>query len=139
MIPSTWDGVRRPSDDELVGYLVPDGEGDVLDGVVPTTLVGTPLGAALPGDAARELLVERGLRVLDGRWWCRLPGSLPRGAVIDAAEPGTDWEWRPVVVVEAAPDGVRVRPEWPAPEEMSARATLPVPVGDLLLTEPPAW
>ena len=98
MIPVHWQKVRRPDDDEVVGYLVPDGAD-----VVPTTLVGTPL---------------------------------PRG-LLDAAVPAPGWEWRPVVVVEVAPDGVRVRPEWPAPEEMAAQAALPVPVGGLLAAQPP--
>jgi hypothetical protein len=131
MIPVHWEAVRRPHDREVVGYLVPDGAD-----VVPTTLVGTPFGSRQPAEAARTLLVERGLAALDRRWWCRLPDPLPRG-LLDAGVPGTAWGWRPVVVVEAAPDGVRVRPEWPAPEEMGAQAALPVPPGDLLLLEPP--
>ena len=82
-------------------------------------------------------MVARGLAVLGGRWWCRLPEPLPRG-VLDASRPAEDWEWRPVVVVEAAPDGARVRPEWPAPEELTGQASLPVPVGDLMVSDPPA-
>jgi hypothetical protein len=132
VIPEHWSPVRRPDDDELVGYLVADGG----RGVVPTTLVGTPLGDARPADAARAVLVERGLRALDRRWWCRLPGALPAG-LTDATRPGEDWHWRPVVLVEAAPDGARVRPEWPAPEELGGQAALPVPVGDLLRGEVP--
>ena len=133
MIPTHWQEVRRPADDELVGYLVPDGGTDV----VPTTLVGTALGAPGPAADGRTRLLTGGLAALDRRWWCRLPGTLPRG-LLDAARPAADWEWRPVVVVEAAPDGARIRPEWPAPEEMGGQAALPVPVGDLLRAEPPA-
>ena len=131
MIPVHWEAVRRPDDGEVVGYLVGDGAD-----VVPTTLVGTALGGRQPADAARALLVQHGLTALDRRWWCRLPTPLPRG-VLDATSPGAGWEWRPVVVVEVAPDGTRIRPEWPAPEEVGAQATLPVPVGVLLRSEPP--
>src|SRR5919107_1031435 len=131
MIPEHWEAVRRPDDGEVVGYLAADGDHDV----VPTTLVGSPLGEPGPADDARAVLLARGLRALDRRWWCRLPSPLPRG-LLDAARPGAGWEWRPVVVVEAAPDGARVRPEWPAPEEMGAQARLPVPVGGLLREEP---
>lgn len=133
MIPNSWTPVTRPSDDEHVGYLVPDG----TDGrVVPTALTGTPLGPAAEHRDAVALLVERGLRSLDRRWWCRLPVTLPAG-VLDAAAPRDGWEWRPVVVVETSPAGCTVRPEWPAPEERTGRAALPVPVEDLLLEHPP--
>jgi hypothetical protein len=131
MIPEHWKAVRRPDDDEVVGYLAADGGADV----VPTTLVGTALGDACPAADARAALVARGLAVLHRRWWCRLPAPLPRG-LLDAASPAAGWEWRPVVVVEAAPDGARVRPEWPEPEELGAQAALPVPVGGLLVEEP---
>jgi hypothetical protein len=131
MIPEHWEAVRRPQDGEVVGYLVPTGSD-----VVPTTLAGTPLGGRQPAPAARALLVARGLRAMDGRWWCRLPEPLPCG-VLDGSSPAPGWDWCPVVVVEAAPDGVVVRPEWPAPGEAGARAVLPVPVGDLLRLEPP--
>jgi hypothetical protein len=133
VIPNSWTSVRRPADDEPVGYLAPDG-----DRVVPTTLVGTPLDGPMPRDEARAVLLARGLRALDRRWWCRLPDPLPRGGTVDAADLRDGWDWRPVLVVEAAPDGVRVRPEWAAPEELSGRAALPVPVGDLLREDPPA-
>jgi hypothetical protein len=133
VIPEHWETVRRPDDGEVVGYLAADGGADV----VPTTLVGTALGEAGPAADARAALLARGLAALDRRWWCRLPSPLPRG-LLDAASPAAGWEWRPVVVVEATPDGARVRPEWPAPEEMGGQATLPVPVGGLLRAEPPA-
>jgi hypothetical protein len=132
VITSGWDVVRRPDDDEAVGYLVPDG-----DLVVPVTLVGTPLGTARTGRAAAALLFTAGLAALDGRWWCWLPDVLPRG-VLDVSEPEPGWEWRPVVLVEVSPTGCRVRPEWPDPQEFGAQAALPLPVGDLLLLEPPA-
>ncbi len=132
MTTTEWDVVRRPGDGETVGYLVPDGHL-----VVPVTLVGTPLGAARTEADATALLRSRGLAVLDGRWWCRLPDPLPRG-VTDAGEPEPGWGWRAVVLVEVSPTGCRVRPEWPEPAELGGQATLPVPVGDLLRAEPTA-
>ena len=133
VIPSSWTPVVRPSDGERVGYLVPDG----ADGsVVPTLLLGAPLGPAAEPRDAQAQLVERGLRSLDRRWWCRLPPTL-LGGVVDASVPRDGWEWRPVVVVETSPARCTVRPEWPAPEELTDRASLPVPVGDLLREQPP--
>ena len=118
--------MHRPEDGEHVGYLSPEG--------APRLLTGTPLTVAAAD--ARDLLVSHGLRALDRRWWCRLPSPLPRG-LLDAGAPEPGWEWRPVVVVEASPERCTVRPEWPAPEEMTGRAVLPTPVGDLLREEPP--
>ena len=134
MIPTGWDVVRRPDDGELVGYLAPVPEAGDL--VVPTTLAGTPAGpAGVPAESA-ALLVRSGLAQLARRWWCRLPGALPPG-LLDAADPRADWDWRPVVLVEVSPTGCRVRPEWAAPDELTGRAALPVPVGDLLAEHPP--
>jgi hypothetical protein len=128
VIPTTWTLVHRPSDAEHVGYLVPDG----VDGhVVPTSLVGLPLGPAQPSVDAVALLVAQGLRSLDRRWWCRLPATLPSG-VLAAGEPATDWSWRPVVLVEVSPEACTVRLEMAEPAQLRARATLPVPVGALL-------
>ena len=132
VIPTTWTPVHRPSDAEHVGYLVPDG----VDGhVVPTSLVGLPLGPAQPSVDAVALLVAQGLRSLDRRWWCRLPHTLPRG-VLHAAEPSPDWQWQSVVLVEVSPAGCTVRLEMAEPAQLRARAALPVPVGDLLRTDP---
>ena len=134
MIPTRWEVVCRPDDGELVGYLAPAPEACGL--VVPTTLAGTPAGPAGPTAGSTALLVRSGLAQLAGRWWCRLPGTLPPG-VLDATAPAPEWEWRPVVLVEVSPTGCRVRPEMPAPEELTAQAALPVPVGDLLRLRPP--
>ncbi|WP_261326131.1 hypothetical protein [Modestobacter marinus] len=41
-----------------------------------------------------------------------------------------------MVLVEVSPTGCRLRPEMPAPEELGAQATLPVPVGHLLAEHP---
>jgi hypothetical protein len=128
VIPTCWTPVHRPSDAEHVGYLVPDG----VDGhVVPTSLIGVPLGASQPSAEAIAVLVAGGLRSLDRRWWCRLPATLPSG-VLAAGEPATDWSWRPVVLVEVSPEACTVRLEMAEPAQLRARATLPVPVGALL-------
>ncbi|TFV89081.1 hypothetical protein [Blastococcus sp. CT_GayMR16] len=122
MIASDWTPVHR-ADGEHVGYLVPDGAPDL---VLPMTLVGSPLGPPTGPDVARADLVERGLRYLDRRWWCRLPAQLP-GGVLPAGSPLPGWDWRPVLLVEVSPGGCRVRPEWPPPEELTAPALCRVP------------
>jgi hypothetical protein len=124
--------VHRPADGEHVGYLAPDGAPDL---VVPVTLVGSALGPAQDPAAATALLSARGLAALDRRWWCRLPAPLTDGT--EAGHPEDDWGWAAVVLVEASPAGCRIRLEWAAPAELRAQASLPVPVGDLLLPEPP--
>ena len=133
MIPTDWHPVHRAEDGEHVGYLVPDGSPDL---VVPTSLVGTALGPAQVRATATAHLRARGLAALDRRWWCRLPAPLTDGT--DAGRPEEDWTWSAVVLVEASPTGCRVRLEFAEPAELRAQARLPVPVGDLLLTDPPA-
>ena len=128
VIPTTWTPVHRPSDAEHVGYLAPDSAPGLA---VPTSLVGLPVGPPRPTAEAVAVLVAEGLRSLDRRWWCRLPSPMPSG-VLAAAEPGADWTWRAVVLVEASPSGCTVRLEMAEPAELRARAALPVPVGDLL-------
>jgi hypothetical protein len=125
VIPTRWTPVHR-ADGEQVGWLAADGR--------PRLLTGAPLAA--PADDGVEQLRARGLAALDRRWWARLPAPLPPG-LLPAGEPEEEWVWQPVVLVESSPTGCTVRPEWPAPGE-TGRALLPVPVGDLLLTEPPA-
>ncbi|MCA0146485.1 hypothetical protein [Blastococcus sp. LR1] len=124
MFPPDWTAVHR-ADGEQVGWL------DATGG--PRLLTGALLPA--PAGDGVELLRAHGLAALDRRWWARLPAPLPPG-VLPADEPKADWNWQPVVLVESSPTGCTVRPEWPAPGE-TGRALLPVPVGDLLLTEPP--
>jgi hypothetical protein len=125
--------VHRPADGELVGYLVPDGPPRL---VLPVTLLGCALGPAHDRATATTLLAARGLAALDRRWWCRLPSPLP-GGVLAAGHPLPEWTWRPVVLVEVSPAACRVRPEWAAPDELTACAVLPVPAGDLLRADPP--
>lgn len=67
MIPSTWTPHRRPSDEELVGYLVPQG-----DGVLPVTVFGYPLSAATDTQSAQSLLESTGLSSLAEPWQLRL-------------------------------------------------------------------
>jgi hypothetical protein len=125
-----WELVRRP-DGESVGYLVPDGPL-----VVPVNLLGRPFGPAQDPAGATALLRARGLAALDRRWWCRLPDLLPPG-LLAAERPRPEWGWRAVVLIEVQPAECRLRPEWPAPRELTAQAVLPVPVGDLVRAEPP--
>lgn len=132
MIPTLWTPVTRPEDGERVGYLSPDGAPDL---VVPRLLTGAPAGPATHQGAARDLLVTRGLALLDRRWWCRLPAPLVDGTRADTPE--TDWAWTAVVLVEASPVECRVRLEFAAPAELRALAVLPTPVGDLLRGDPP--
>jgi hypothetical protein len=132
VIPPSWTPVHRPSDAEHVGYLVPAGDGCV----VPTSLVGVPLGPSQSRAEARAVLVADGLRSLDRRWWCRLPSPMPSG-VLPAAEPTSAWGWHPVVLVEASPEGCTVRLEMAEPAQLRARASLPVPVGALLRAHAP--
>lgn len=67
MIPSSWIPHRRSHDDELVGYLMPQGEA-----VVPVTLFGYPLAEATDATQARSLLESSGLSCLAEPWLLRL-------------------------------------------------------------------
>ena len=133
MIPTHWTPVHRPVDGERVGYLSPDGAPAL---VVPRLLTGTSAGPPSDQAAARDLLVARGLAMLDRRWWCRLPAPLTDGTRADS--PGPAWEWSAVVLVETSPVECRVRLEFAEPAELRAVAVLPTPVGDLLRDRPAA-
>jgi hypothetical protein len=63
MIPQDWIPHRRARDEELVGYLVPQG-----DNVLPVTLFGYPLGTATDAADARQVLESTGLSVLAEPW-----------------------------------------------------------------------
>ncbi len=121
------------ADGEHVGYLVADASTGLA---LPVTLVGAAIGLSQEPARATSVLRTRGLAALDRRWWCRLPSPLPRG-VLAAGDPAEGWDWRSVVLVEVSPSGCHVRPEMAAPEELTARAALPVPVRGLLRAEPP--
>jgi hypothetical protein len=125
VIRPDWQPHRRASDGELVGYL-----SFSSNGVVPMTLLGTPLGVPQPESTARSLLDERGLAILTERWWCRLPKPFREDT--DASNPESDWEWRAVLVVEASQVSCSIRLENPTVEEFTVRVSLPVPVGELL-------
>ena len=122
---------RRLDDGERVGYLRADG-----DLVVPLTLIGTPLAAAMEPETATALLDEKGLAILNERWWCRLPTPVTAG--LDASKPEPDWDWRAVLIIEASPEWCTIRAENATVEEFMVRLHLPVPVGDLLVKHQPA-
>lgn len=121
---------RRLDDGERVGYL--RAEGDL---VVPLTLIGTPLAGPMESAAAATLLDERGLAILNERWWCRLPTPVTAG--LDVSTPQLGWDWRAVLIIEASPDSCTVRVENATVEEFMSRLRLPVPVGDLLVKNQP--
>jgi hypothetical protein len=125
MIPTDWLPCIRPGDGELLGYLVADGEL-----VIPMSRIGLPLGTAQTADAAALVLQAKGLQSLAERFWCRLP--VPVTSQADVTAPTDDWQWRPVLLVEAWEGGCDIRPELASPEELTARVRVPVPVGDFL-------
>lgn len=88
MVPPEWLPTYRLEDSELVGYLAPAADGQV----VPMTLLGTPLGEPMTVFAAEQVLEEVGLSYLAERWLLRHDeGELA----------GTEQQ---VVVVEATPE-----------------------------------
>lgn len=62
-----WIEHRRTHDDELLGFLVPDGEG-----FVPVTVFGYPIAEPAERDEAEEQLNRLGLSYLAERWDLRL-------------------------------------------------------------------
>jgi hypothetical protein len=133
MIPATWTPHLRATDGEHVGYLVP-----VDDLVVPTSLLGHPLGAPMTAPEARAALDGAGLAAIDRRWWAFLPYTLEgRTVPLDGHEAVPDAEWRSVHVVEITPTETRLRLEAGEPAEMRVRILAPTPVGDLVRAEPP--
>jgi hypothetical protein len=121
--------VHRPSDGELVGYLLPVGRNDRRDAAragcdaaqqwVPATLFGHPVGP--PGDAedGRELLHETGLAVLADRW------VLLRGEGVEG--PTT------VEIASARPDRVVVQTPYRAVSGAGSRWELAVPTDGALV------
>ncbi|WP_019180100.1 hypothetical protein [Microbacterium yannicii] len=94
MLPADWIEHRR-ADGEVVGWIVPDGEGfrvhDLL-GRERTPGSGNRAAEPLEWLAAEELLEELGIGYLADRWTLRLP---------DGSE-------RPVRISEASPRGITV-------------------------------
>lgn len=94
MLPADWIEHRR-ADGEVVGWIVPDGEGfRVHDLLGRERTPGSEDGVAEPLEwlAAEELLEELGIGYLADRWTLRLP---------DGSE-------RPVRISEASPRGITV-------------------------------
>ncbi|MFP3713737.1 hypothetical protein [Puerhibacterium sp. TATVAM-FAB25] len=128
-VPTSWLPVHRPSDDELVGYLLPaaddrrdrtTAEGDQVREWVPATLFGHPVGPAADEDAGRELLHATGLAVLADRW------VLLRGEGVDG--PTT------VEIASARPDRVVVQTPYHAVSSgHGSRWQLPVPTDGALV------
>ncbi|GGP89014.1 hypothetical protein [Streptosporangium pseudovulgare] len=81
--------IRRDDDGALLGYLRQAGAG-----WEPLTVFGYPLGEAGPEDRAAEEVRRSGLEVLMGHW-----------------EFLRDGEWYRCVILEAAAEEVRVRPD----------------------------
>ncbi|NUL47415.1 hypothetical protein F7P69_19735 [Cellulosimicrobium funkei] len=117
-IPEDWIEHRR-EDGELVGWIVPGG-----DGFLPRDVLGFPVGED-PVDwvEAEEALVARGLAFLADRHRLRLPD-------------GTE---RPVRISQASPDGiVVVADEFGAASAVGAQADvfhLPFPAPEELLLD----
>lgn len=114
MIPTAWQGHRRASDGELVGYLVP-GDGPTW---TPVTVFGVPIDGAQARDDAERCLDEVGLSRLADRWLLDLPGR---------PEPIA------VQIVEATPSALRVASvDLGADVDYGAVFTLDVPVNGAL-------
>ncbi|MEU3018915.1 MULTISPECIES: hypothetical protein [unclassified Nocardiopsis] len=88
MIPRSWRPHRREEDDEILGYLRPEGAG-----YVPVNPFGHPVHGAVEEAEARSALDSLGLAYLAEPWLLTLPGR---------AEPVT------VRIVEVTPERMRV-------------------------------
>jgi len=82
--------VRREEDDELLGYVEPDGTG----GWRSLTVFGGLLGEAGTADEAAAELESSGLSSLAETWWYRSP---------------EDGRWLTTVIMEARPGEVRAQ------------------------------
>ncbi len=83
-----WTAVRRDEDDELMGYVAPDGD----NGWRSMTVFGGLLGESVSfGDAVGEV-ESRGLSAMAETWWYRSP---------------EDGRWVPAMLMEARPEEVR--------------------------------
>ncbi|TCK22542.1 hypothetical protein [Pseudonocardia endophytica] len=112
MIPTEWQGHRRASDGELVGYLVP-GDGQTW---TPVTVFGLAVDDALDRDDAERRLDEVGLSHLADRWLLERPGR-PEPIVVRIVEAdpsvlrvasvdfGADVEYGTVFALDVPVDG----------------------------------
>jgi hypothetical protein len=115
-LPASWLPVRRPSDGELVGFLVPDGEN-----YRPATVFGYVLGPAMPAAEASAVLIATGLDVLHERW-VLVHESVDRPTLVEIAE--------------ASPERVVVQTLYYAMSGgRGSRWQLPVPLGGTLLRQ----
>jgi hypothetical protein len=112
-IPAHWQPRHRPDDDELVGYLVPDG-----DLVVPVTIFGVPLAAASDQDGAEAVLDAEGLACLADQWLLAAPDAAP-GDLTGAIA---------VAVAEISPDRLVLRVVDFGSTDYGCRIELAVPV-----------
>jgi len=80
--------VRREEDDELLGLLVPSGDGRWA----PSTIFGAALAAATDAGTAESVVREHGLASLAERWWVQAGG-----------------EWQQAWLLEVKPDRIRLR------------------------------
>ena len=109
MIPNEWQGHRRASDGELVGYLVP-GDGTTW---TPVTVFGLPVDGPQDRADAERRLDEVGLGHLADRWLLDLP---------ERSEPIA------VQIIEASPSVLRVASvDFGADVEYGTVFTLDVP------------
>lgn len=79
---SQWIEHRRTDDNELLGFLVPDGEG-----FVPVTVFGSELAASAAREEAEAELNRRGLSYLAERWTLQLEDQAPIQVEIVEASP----------------------------------------------------
>ena len=77
-----WIAHTRAEDNELLGFLVPDGEG-----FVPVTVFGYVLGDPEDRDGAAQVLESIGLSYLAERWSLRLDGKTRIAVEIVEASP----------------------------------------------------
>ncbi|HET8590059.1 MAG TPA: hypothetical protein VFM01_10540 [Nakamurella sp.] len=143
-IPAHWPPRYRPDDEELVGYLVIDG-----DLVVPMTVFGSPLGPPCDEQDAAALLDSEGLACLADQWRLLDAGTAADRAADRAAGPadgapaaeqaadgGSAGGGIAVAVVEATPDHVVLRQvDLGNPDGYGTAHEVPVPVGTRLIRD----
>jgi len=79
---SEWIEHRRDHDDELLGFLVPDGQR-----LTPVTVFGYPIAQPTDRDEAEEILNRLGLSCLAERWNLHREGQTPIQVEIVEASP----------------------------------------------------